>query len=137
MARGPVGPLTAASSAKIRLIAVGPLRATSTVDRLGRRHAVDVVVERCAGLDVHRDNVVATVRFPSEDRRRWLHKTRTFKATLAGLSELADWLGSRSRWSGWRPPACTGSPSFRRWRTGSSAGCSTLSTFATFPGARP
>jgi len=53
---------------------------------------VDVVVERCAGLDVHRDNVVATVRFPSEDRRRWLHKTRTFKATLAGLSELADWL---------------------------------------------
>src|SRR5688572_3745103 len=91
MARGPVGPLTAASSAKIRLIAVGPLRATSTVDRLGRRHAVDVVVERCAGLGVHRDNVVATVRFPSEDRRRWLHKTRTFKATLAGLSELADW----------------------------------------------
>ena len=53
---------------------------------------MDVVVERCAGLDVHRDNVVATVRFPSEDRRRWLHKTRTFKATLAGLSELADWL---------------------------------------------
>jgi transposase len=50
------------------------------------------VVERCAGLDVHRDNVVATVRFPSEDRRRWLHKTRTFKATLAGLLELADWL---------------------------------------------
>ena len=27
---------------------------------------MDVVVERCAGLDVHRDNVVATVRFPSE-----------------------------------------------------------------------
>jgi transposase len=53
---------------------------------------VDVVVERCAGLDVHRDTVVATVRFSSEDHRRWLHKTRTFKATLAGLSELAEWL---------------------------------------------
>jgi transposase len=53
---------------------------------------VDVVVERCAGLDVHRDNVVATVRFPGGDRRRWLRETRTFKATLGGLSELAVWL---------------------------------------------
>jgi transposase len=52
---------------------------------------VDVVVARCAGLDVDRDTVVATVRLPSEDGRRWLHRTRTFKATLAGLSELADW----------------------------------------------
>jgi transposase len=53
-----------------------------------------VVVERCAGLDVHRDNVVATVRFPSETSRRWLHKARTFKATVAGLAELAEWLAS-------------------------------------------
>ena len=53
---------------------------------------MDVVVERCAGLDVHRDNVVATARFPSEDRRRWLHETRTFRATLAGLAELREWL---------------------------------------------
>jgi transposase len=53
---------------------------------------MDVVVERCAGLDVHRDNVVATVRVPSDDRRQWLHKTRTFKATLAGLKELGEWL---------------------------------------------
>ena len=55
---------------------------------------MDVVVERCAGLDVHRDNVVATVRFPGEDRRRWLRKTRTFRATLGGLSQLAEWLAS-------------------------------------------
>jgi transposase len=54
---------------------------------------MDVVVERCAGLDVHRDNVVATVRFPSEDHRRFERKTRTFKATLAGLAVLRDWLG--------------------------------------------
>jgi transposase len=53
---------------------------------------MDVVVERCAGLDVHRDNVVATVRIPSDDHRRWVHKTRTFKATLAGLSTLGEWL---------------------------------------------
>ena len=29
---------------------------------------VDVIVERCAGLDVHRDNVVATVRVPGSGR---------------------------------------------------------------------
>ena len=53
---------------------------------------MNVVVERCAGLDVHRDNVVATVRVPSDDRRRWLQKTQTFKATLAGLKDLGEWL---------------------------------------------
>jgi transposase len=82
--------------------------------------------------------VVATVRFPSEDRRRWLHKTRTFKATLAGLSELADWLaGFAVTLVGMEATGVYWKPSFRRWRTGSSAGCSTLSTFATFPGGRP
>jgi transposase len=49
---------------------------------------MDVVVERCAGLDVHRDNVVATVRFPGAGRRRFEQQTRTFSATLAGLAAL-------------------------------------------------
>ena len=53
---------------------------------------MDVVVERCAGLDVHRDNVVATVRVPGDGRRRWSQQTRTFRATMAGLAELGDWL---------------------------------------------
>jgi transposase len=53
---------------------------------------VDAIVERCAGLDVHRDDVVATVRVPGQGRRRWDQHTRTFRATLAGLSELAAWL---------------------------------------------
>jgi len=53
---------------------------------------MDVVVERCAGLDVHRDNVVATVRVPSEDQHRYDRQTRTFKATLAGLAQLRAWL---------------------------------------------
>jgi transposase len=53
---------------------------------------VDVMVERCAGLDVHRDDVVATVRVPGSGRRRWDQHTRTFRATLAGLAELAAWL---------------------------------------------
>jgi transposase len=53
---------------------------------------MDVVVERCAGLDVHRDNVVATVHVPGSGRRRWKRETRTFSATLAGLAALGEWL---------------------------------------------
>src|SRR5215218_314568 len=53
---------------------------------------MDVLVERCAGLDVHRDDVVATVRVPGAGRRRWDQQTRTFRATLAGLAALGEWL---------------------------------------------
>jgi transposase len=53
---------------------------------------MDVVVQRCAGLDVHRDDVVATVRVAGTGRRRWDRQTRTFRAPLAGLLALAEWL---------------------------------------------
>jgi transposase len=53
---------------------------------------VDELVERCAGLHVHRDNVVATIRVPGQRRRRWDQQNQTFKSTLAGLAQLADWL---------------------------------------------
>ena len=45
---------------------------------------VDVIVERCAGLDVHRDTVVATVRLPGKgkSRSRRLRETRTFGTTI-------------------------------------------------------
>ena len=48
---------------------------------------VDVIVERCAGLDVHRDTVVATVRLPGKgkSRRRRLQETRTFGTTIGQL----------------------------------------------------
>ncbi len=52
---------------------------------------MDVLVERCCGLDVHRDTVVATVRTP-EDRGRRRQQTRTFRSTLSQLEELGDWL---------------------------------------------
>jgi transposase len=55
---------------------------------------MDVVVERCAGLDVHRDDVVAIVRVPGTGRRRWDQQTRTFRATLPGLADLAEWLAT-------------------------------------------
>lgn len=55
---------------------------------------MDVVVERCAGLDVHRDTVVATVRVPGDDGRGRRQETRTFRTTTAELTALADWLAS-------------------------------------------
>ena len=53
---------------------------------------MEVIVERCAGLDVHRDNVVATVRVPGSGRRQWDKQTQTFMSTLSGLAQLAGWL---------------------------------------------
>ena len=53
---------------------------------------MDVMVDRCAGVDVHRDEVVATARVPGVGRRRFEQETRTFKSTLGGLAQLGAWL---------------------------------------------
>src|SRR4029077_14711963 len=45
----------------------------------------------CAGLDVHRDTVVACVRVPGPDGEREAH-TETFGTTTAQLLALGDWL---------------------------------------------
>ena len=54
---------------------------------------MDRIVERCAGLDVGKAIMVATVRVPGSDGGRH-HESRTFATTTAGLLALADWLGS-------------------------------------------
>jgi transposase len=54
---------------------------------------MDRLVERCAGLDVHKDSVAATVRMPGGRGQR-LQETRTFATTTRGLVSLADWLES-------------------------------------------
>jgi transposase len=54
---------------------------------------MDVLVERCAGLDVHRDTVVATVRRSGSTGAR-RSQTRTFSTMTSQLEELADWLVS-------------------------------------------
>jgi transposase len=48
-------------------------------------------VERCAGLDVHKRTVAATVRFPGPKGSR-ASRTATFATTVKGLLELSDWL---------------------------------------------
>jgi transposase len=54
---------------------------------------MDRFVERCAGLDVHKDSVAATVRVPGSGGER-VQETRTFQTTTRGLLTLADWLTS-------------------------------------------
>lgn len=48
-------------------------------------------VERCAGLDVHKRTVTATVRFPGPKGGR-SQRTATFGTTVKQLVELSDWL---------------------------------------------
>lgn len=52
---------------------------------------MDAIVERCAGLDVHKDTVVATVRVPGTGRRR-RQETATFGTTAREIVRLGDWL---------------------------------------------
>src|SRR4051794_35932158 len=52
---------------------------------------MEQLVDRVAGLDVHRDTVVATVRRPRPGGGR-LAKTLTFATTVAELTALGEWL---------------------------------------------
>jgi transposase len=51
---------------------------------------MDVQVERCAGLDVHKATVVATVRYPGPSTR--VSVTETFGTMAADLLALREWL---------------------------------------------
>jgi transposase len=51
---------------------------------------MDVLHERCAGLDVHKDTVVACVRILVDGKVE--REVRTFATTTRGLLELGEWL---------------------------------------------
>jgi transposase len=55
---------------------------------------MDVINPCCAGLDVHKETVVACVRATGPDGRVD-QQVRTFAATTAGLLSLGDWLVER------------------------------------------
>jgi transposase len=55
---------------------------------------MDVINPCCAGLDVHKETVVACVR-TTGDKGRVDQQVRTFPATTAGLLALGDWLAER------------------------------------------
>lgn len=52
---------------------------------------MEIMYPRCAGLDVHKDSVVASVRCVTEPVHR---EVRTFGTTTSELFALADWLES-------------------------------------------
>jgi transposase len=52
---------------------------------------MDVVVERCAGLDVHKDTVMACMRAPAVDGSR-AEEVREFRTYTSGLRALRRWL---------------------------------------------
>jgi len=52
---------------------------------------MDVTVERCAGLDVHKATITACIRYPGQDRTR-VQVTQTFGTTTPALLALRDWL---------------------------------------------
>jgi transposase len=51
---------------------------------------MEVIHERCAGLDVHKETVVGCLRV--RERGEVRHEVRRFATTTAGLLELGDWL---------------------------------------------
>jgi transposase len=52
---------------------------------------VELLVPRCAGLDVAKDEVVACIRVPDGQGGR-RQEVRTFPTFTSGLEALADWL---------------------------------------------
>ena len=55
---------------------------------------MDVICPRCAGLDVHKETVVACARVAGNGPL--VQEVRTFDTTTSGLLALADWLDSLS-----------------------------------------
>lgn len=53
---------------------------------------MDVIVERCAALDVHKDTVVACVRRPGPQGRQ--QEVRSFRTFTASLRQLRNWLAA-------------------------------------------
>lgn len=54
---------------------------------------MEAILERCAGLDVHQETVVACVLY-GELERKPKQEIRTFSTTTKGLLELHDWLSN-------------------------------------------
>jgi transposase len=57
---------------------------------------MDVIIDRCAGLDVHKASLTACVRTPGEGRSRRHQEVRSFSTVDTELQELRAWL---SEWA--------------------------------------
>ena len=61
---------------------------------------MDVLIERCAGLDVHRDSVMATVRLPGKGRRQREQHTCRVLVLTAPVSAVMPSVDARKPCSG-------------------------------------
>ena len=52
---------------------------------------MDTLIERCAGIDIGKDTLVACVRTPGPDGRGRAKRTRTFTTFTASLEAMAEW----------------------------------------------
>jgi transposase len=55
---------------------------------------MDVVLERCAGVDIGKDEVVACVRTPGPNGKGRRKETRTFPSFTGELEAMADWFAT-------------------------------------------
>jgi hypothetical protein len=55
---------------------------------------MDVVVERCVGIDIGKDEVVACVRTPGRSGKQRRRETRTFLSFTGELEAMADWFAA-------------------------------------------
>jgi transposase len=55
---------------------------------------VELVVQRCAGVDIGKNEVVACVRTPGLDGKGRRKQTRTFTSFTSALEAMADWFAS-------------------------------------------
>ena len=57
---------------------------------------MDVIVDRCAALDVHKDTVMACVRKAGPGGRRRVQEVREFRTWTSSRRELRDWLAGEA-----------------------------------------
>ena len=56
---------------------------------------MDVLLQRCAGIDIGKDEVVACVRVPGPGGRGRRKQTRTFSAFMQSVETMADWFAEQ------------------------------------------
>lgn len=61
---------------------------------VGQVNSVQILYERCAGIDVHKDQVTVAVRSPGQGPRGRRTQVRTFRTFYGVLTEMARWLVS-------------------------------------------
>src|SRR6266852_1614181 len=96
---------------------------------------MEVLHQRCAGLDVHKATVVGCLRVQEHGRVR--HEVRRWGTTTAELLALGDWLRQAGcTHVAMRRPASTGSRCGTSWRVSSTFSSPTRRISVTYPGAK-